>query len=147
MRCTKKLHEAFTQNPGSKRIFYEDDNPTTAEGRPAPGAPGLSVGGSRLLCGPPGPGAGPQLTPPSGPARGSLPRTPPLPRPGSPQSPRGRAPTLTPSPLKRAVGWESGMAEPLRAPRRHVVLCGNLRASPLKTQRSVQEPGLGRGRG
>lgn len=94
------------------------------------------VGGSRLLCGP----RGPRLVPSSllHPARpGEPPSDPAAPPPReSPVSAWARAHTH-PSALKRAVGWESGMAEPLGAPRRHVVLCGKLRASPLKTQRSV----------
>ena len=42
------------------------------------------IGGSRLLCGPPGPEAGPQLTPPSGPARGASLRPRRSPAPGVP---------------------------------------------------------------
>lgn len=138
MRCTKKLHEAFMQNPESRRIFYVKDDPTTAEGRPAPPAPGVwaSSAGRGSSAVP----RGPRLVPSSllHPARpGEPPSDPAAPPPReSPVSAWARAHTH-PSALKRAVGWESGMAEPLGAPRRHVVLCGKLRASPLKTQRSV----------
>ena len=67
MRCTKKLHEAFTQNPGSKRILYvKDDRPPPRAGRHL----AHPVSERRRVAAPPGPGAGPQLTPPSGPARG-----------------------------------------------------------------------------
>ncbi|XP_060274498.1 uncharacterized protein LOC132660101 [Ovis aries] len=134
----KETARGLYQNPESKPIFYVKDDPSTAEGRPAPGAPGVraSSAGRGSSAVPRGPGLVPSsLLHPARP--GEPPSDPAAPPPRqSPVSPRARAHTH-PSPLKRAVGWESGVAEPLRAPRRHVVLCGKRRASPLKTQRSV----------
>lgn len=84
------------------------------------------VGGSRLLCGPPGPEAGPQLTPPSGPARGASLRPRRSPAPGVPSLRVGARPH---SPISSEAGGGLGVRDG-RAPRGSSQTCCPVRKAP-----------------
>lgn len=101
----KETARGLYQNPGSKPIFYVKDDPTTAEGRPHLAQFGVwaSSAGRGSSAVPSGPGLVPSsLLHPARPGS----QTPPLPRPGSPQSPAGARPH---SPITSEAGGGLGV--------------------------------------
>lgn len=150
MRCCKKLNSGLYAESEAKCIFYNKDNLITAkEGRDLHPMPRQACNNTGLRClrfaGSPGsgrPGAGPYacftITPCPPPDR-----DPPVGPLGAPASrwPRwasleAHTHSIIPGAWREAC-WECGVADPVQDPRRHFVLCRNLRSSPLKKQRSI----------
>lgn len=100
---------------------------------------GCGVCGSRAHLGTGGPGRVPK---PASPAPVPPPDRDPQwglwePRPRAGCAERAWRPTLTPSSPERGGRRAGSVVSPVQDPRRHFVLCGNLRSSPLKKQRSI----------